>query len=225
MRIAALLVLAIPSAAHADPIDGGALTARPPPATIDVGVRVGGYGFRREGDKRPGTGWTECRMNGIGVFGSRSLRGPLFLEAGLDFYSSSDFPTGAPDGDLPIDRASRLLSLAAGVRTNFTSWLRGYAQLGLGVEVTRVAIPYSDQTIRDSKVMPVGFFGIGADLRLGKQTYIGASFRTLVMGNFDYDPMQLATREAWQGPPTAAELFDASPDLAAQGQFYLRRDL
>jgi hypothetical protein len=193
---------------------------------IDIGARIGGYGFRREGDKRPGEGWTECRMNGLGLFASKAMRGPLFVEAGLDLYSSSDFPTGAPAGDLPVDRASGLLSSAIGVRSNFTSWLRGYAQLGAGLELTKVSVPYGEsQKIRDTKVMPAGFFGVGVDVRIGKQTYIGSTFRTLVMGNFDYDAMTLETREAWQGPPTASEIFDASPDLAAQAQFYLRRDL
>ncbi|MEJ7601975.1 MAG: hypothetical protein WKG01_29030 [Kofleriaceae bacterium] len=49
--------------------------------TYDIGFRVGGYGFRREGDTRPGAGWTECRMSGIGAFASRTVVGPVFVEA------------------------------------------------------------------------------------------------------------------------------------------------
>ncbi len=225
MRIAmvALTSLLTAGSAVAEPM---VTASRSATTGIDIGARVGGYGFRREGDKRPGEGWTECRMNGLGLFASKAMRGPVFVEAGLDLYSSSDFPTGAPAGDLPVDRASGLLSAAIGVRSNFTSWLRGYAQLGAGLELTKVSVPYGEgQKIRDTKVMPDGFFGVGLDIRIGKQTYIGSTFRTLVMGNFDYDAMALETREAWQGPPTAGEIFDASPDLAAQAQFYLRRDL
>jgi hypothetical protein len=191
--------------------------------TYDVGFRVGGYGFRREGDGRAGAGWTECRMNGLGVFGSRALTGPLFVEAGLDAYSSAG---DTPDGDLPIDRMSGLLSAAIGVRTNPTSWFRGYLQLGAGAELTRVAVHYGDdRTLRDQKVMPEGFFGVGGDLRIMRGTYVGASLRLHVMGNFDYDPAKLDMASQWVAPPESETMFDASPDFATQGQFYVRRDL
>ena len=150
------IVIAIcASTAAAEPAES--TRTRTDPATYDVGFRVGGYGFRREGDPRPGSGWTECRMNGFGVFGSRALRGPLFLEAGLDAYTSATGPVGPEAGDLPIDRMSALVSASIGVRTNLTSWMRGYLQLGGGAELTRVSVPYGDQTIRDDKAMPEGF--------------------------------------------------------------------
>ncbi len=209
-RIALLVLTLGSSAAIAEP--------------VDVGFRVGGYGFHREGDQSADS-WTECRMNGIGVFAGRSVRGPLFVEAGLDAYVSQGFPTPTPDTDLPIDRMSGLVSVAAGARTQLASRLRGYVQLGAAVELTRVAVPYGDdRTLRDQKVMPAGFFGVGLDLRIARGTYVGASFRTLVMGNFDYDPAKLEMESAWVAPQ-ADVIFDASPDLANQGQFYVRRDL
>jgi hypothetical protein len=193
------------------------------PAT-DVGFRVGGYGFHREGDQSADS-WTECRMNGVGVFASRDVRGPAFVEAGLDAYVSQAFPTPSPETDLPIDRMSGLVSVAAGARTQLGSRLRGYVQLGAGVELTKVSVPYGDgKTVRDSKVMPEGFFGVGLDLRVAKGTYVGASFRTLVMGNFDYDPARIEMESAWVAPQPDV-VFDASPDLANQGQFYIRRNL
>lgn len=196
------------------------------PATYDVGLRVGGYGFKREGDERPGAGWTECRMNGLGVFASRVVRGPVFVEAGLDMYASADFPLEPNAMDLPIDRASGLLSVAGGVRTQIAPWLRGYLQLGAGVELTRVSVPYGEDTIRATKTMPEGFFGVGLDLRVARRTYLGASFRTLMMGNFDYDPAKLEQKQEWGfSTPDPAVVFDASLDFAAQGQFYLRREL
>lgn len=214
-------------AASADPEPTtAATTARP--AMYDLGVRVGGYGFKREGDERPGTGWTECRMNGLGVFASRALRGPIFLEAGLDMYSSADFPTGSATAamDLPIDRASALLSVAGGVRTQIAPWLRGYLQVGAGVEITRVSVPYGDEHVRDTKTMPEAFFGFGAELRLTRRTYVGASFRMLMMGNFDYSRAELDQHQEWGFTTPAPEVvFDASLDFAAQGQFHLRRDL
>lgn len=212
--------------AAAEPEPGPAPAPAARPAAYDLGVRVGGYGFKREGDERPGAGWTECRMNGLGVFASRTLRGSLFLEAGLDMYSSADFPTPPSDMDLPIDRASALLSVAGGVRTQLAPWLRGYLQLGAGVEVTRVAVPYGEEMIRDTKAMPEGFFGVGADLRVARKTYLGASFRMLMMGNFDYSRSELDQNQEWGfTTPDAATVFDASLDFAAQGQFYLRREL
>ena len=214
--------------AAADPSDQPSVsTTAGAPSKYDIGFRVGGYGFRRDGDKTAGEGWTECRMNGFGVFGDRILRGPLFVEAGLDAYSSSNLVEASPSTDLPIDRLSGLVSVAGGIRTQLAPWLRAYVQLGGGLELTRVSVPYGDdgQTIRDDKAMPMGFFGVGADLRVSRGTYVGASMRMLVMGNFDYDPMQLTKPNQWVTPPSPSQVFAASPDFAAQGQFYVRHDL
>jgi hypothetical protein len=205
-------------------LTGAAVAAAEP---VDVGFRVGGYGFHREGDQSADS-WTECRMNGVGVFASHGLRGPIFVEGGLDAYVSQAFPTPSPETDLPIDRMSGLLSVAAGARTQLHARLRGYVQLGAGVELTRVSVPYGaaegTKTVRDQKTMPTGFFGVGLDLRVARGTYVGASFRTLVMGNFDYDASRLEMESAWVEPQPDV-VFDASPDLANQGQFYVRRDL
>jgi len=87
-------------------------------------------------------------------------------------------------------------------------------------------VPYGDSgTIRDDKVLPEGFIGVGGDLRIARGTYVGASLRTLVMGNFAYDPARLQMTNPWVAAPTPSQVFDASPGLAAQGQFYLRHDL
>ena len=202
-----LMLVALGSVAAADP--------------YDLGVRIGGYGFHREG----GTGndaWNQCRMNGMGVFGSRALRGPLFVEAGLDTYFSTN---QAMPQDLPIDRQSALVSVAAGVRSSFTTWLRGYAQVGVGAEFARVAVPYGDTTIRDDKVMPDGFVGIGADIRIGAASYVGANLRTLVMGNFEYDPARLQMSNQWVAQPSPTEVFAATPDFVEQAQFYFRHEM
>lgn len=191
-------------------------------ATYDLGLRVGGYGFRREGDNDRQTAWTECRMDGFGVFGSRSLTGPLFLEAGLDMYSSTDFNAPGSENDLPVARTSGIFSAAIGARANIMSRVRGFVQLGAGVELTSVSVPYGEQTVRDKLVMPEGFFGAGFDVRLFKRTHLGAQVRAHVMGNFDYDPQKLDT--TWT-MPAADEVFDASPDAAMQGQLYFRHEI
>ena len=208
MRSILLASLIVSTTAAADP--------------MSVGFRIGGYGFRREGASSETQTWDQCRMNGLGLFGNRTITGPLFVEAGLDTYFSTN--QGQPT-DLPIDRQSALVSVAGGVRTQVTSWLRGYAQLGVGMELTRVAVPYGDSTIRDSKALPDGFLGIGGDIRIADGTYLGASMRTFVMGNFDYDPARLQMTNQWVAPPKASDVFAASPGFAAQGQFYVRRDL
>lgn len=98
----ALALTLLASSAVADPsapAEAPAVTKAAGP-TYELGVRIGGYGFRREGDPRPGEGWTECRMNGLGVFGTRTLPGPFFVEAGLDMYSSADVTNPM---DLPIE--------------------------------------------------------------------------------------------------------------------------
>jgi len=186
-----------------------------------MGVRVGGYGFRRESASQT-QDWNECRMNGLGVFAQRGLRGPLFIEAGLDTYFSIGQGQAS---DLPIDRQSALVSVAAGARTNLTSWMRGYVQLGAGVELARLAVPYGDGTIREDKAMPDGFFGIGAEVRFTRGLYGGATMRTLVMGNFSYDPQRLQMSNQWVAAPAAGDVFSASPGFAEQAQFYLRKDL
>ena len=218
-----LLVAAIAltsSTALAEPLSTTTSTSTGP--TYDLGVRIGGYGFRREGDPRPGAGWTECRMNGFGVFGGRTLTGPLFVEAGLDMYSSADVSNPM---DLPLDRTSGLVSAAIGARTNVARWLRAYVQLGAGVEITKVSVPYGDTRIRDTKTMPEGFFGAGGELRIMNKTHLGASFRALLMGSFDYDVARLDPNGGWVAPPSASEVFDPSAGVAAQGQFYVRREL
>jgi hypothetical protein len=218
LALPACLVLAA-ATAGAEPDATG---AAPSDGTYSIGFRVGGYGFRRtEGDVGLNE-WNECRMNGLGVFADRALAGPWFAEAGLDTY----FSIGQGEAtDLPIDRQSVLLSLAGGVRTHFTPWLGAYAQVGAGVELARLSVPYAGSTISADKAMPDAFTGVGLDFRVARHTYAGAAFRVLVMGNFDYNPDQLKMSSQWVAPPPASQVFSATPDLAAQGQFYLRRDL
>lgn len=220
MRGIPLLLLLTATSAHAESTSPGVTASKP--GTYDLGLRVGGYGFRREGDNKRETAWTECRMDGFGVFGSRLLTGPLFVEAGLDLYSSTDRNAPGSENDLPIARTSGIFSAAIGARTTIVSRVRAFVQLGAGIEMTRVSVPYGEQTVRDDLVMPEGFFGAGLDVRLFKRTYLGAQVRAHVMGNFDYDPAKLDT--TWT-MPTADEVFDPSPDTSMQGQLYFRHEI
>lgn len=217
----AAAALAGPAAAEPErPSPDGAAVAR-----WDVGARVGGWGYRREGDAQPVDGWRAGRMNGVGVFGSRALTPRLFVELGLDLYATDTTVLASPSTDVAADRSSGLVSAAIGARMPLTRWLRGFVQVGGGVEATRVSVPYGDTRVRDSRVFPDGFIGAGLDLKLARATYVGASFRMLVMGTFTYDRQRLDMSAGWVTTPTPDEVFDATPGLAAQGQFFLRHEL
>jgi hypothetical protein len=221
--LSVLAALAAPAAAEPAGPSAPAPAATAP--TFDVGARVGGWGYRREGDVTPVEGWQAGRMNGVGVFASRRLSPALFVEAGLDAYASADAPLGGSPMDVPADRVSGLATAAIGARMPVTRWLRGFVQAGGGVELTRISVPYGDLRIRDSRVFPAGFIGAGADLRILRRTYLGAAFRMLVMGTFTYDRARLDPGGGWIAPPTADEAFAAEAGLAAQGQFFLRHEL
>ncbi len=227
MRLAALATVSvslfsIESARAEDP--QGPMPAAEVDSGYGFGARVGGYGFRRDdGDRR--SAWDECRMNGLGVFGERRFGDHFFVEGGLDLYFSESFPQPDTEADLPIDRMSGLVTTAVGLRTDGPWRTSGFAQIGAGVELTRVSVPYGEDRITDSLALPAGFLGFGGDIDVGRRTYLGASFRAHVMGNFDYDPEELEMQPGWTNPPAADEVFDPSPDAAAQVQFYLRRDL
>ncbi len=215
------LVAAATAPALAEPLEVHDTAA---PSVYSFGARIGGYGFRREeGDKR--NAWDECRMNGLGVFATRALgQAGFFVEGGVDLYFSETFPLPVAD-DLPIDRMSGLLTAAIGLRADGPWRTLGYAQLGVGLELTQVSVPYGDASISDQLVLPAGFVGIGGEIRVGDHTSLGANLRAHVMGNFSYDPDDLEMQPGWTSPPAAGEVFDPSPDAAAQAQFYVRRAL
>jgi hypothetical protein len=221
MRSVLFIAIAVTTTtASAEPL---AITSQTDDSTIAVGARIGGYGFRRESDPTFTGNWNECRMNGVGIFANRGLRGPVFVEAGLDTYFSS---TARDPMDLQIDRQSALLSTAIGIREHVTPWLEGYIQLGFGAELTKLSVPYGQDAIRADKIMPEGFLGAGGEIRVADKTRIGASIRTLVMGNFNYDPERLdPNNQKWTSTPTSDQVFAATPTLAAQAQFFVERDL
>ncbi|MBP6632353.1 MAG: hypothetical protein KA297_23230 [Kofleriaceae bacterium] len=229
--LSALAPAALVPAAHADEAPAALGAARTSTSTspYSFGGRIGGWGFHRSAsagadDRR--NDWDECRMNGVGVFAERVLRGPAYLQVGLDAYFSETFPMRPPpESDLPINRVSGLLSVGAGLRTQLASRLTGHAELGVGVELTRVSVPYGDTHIDDQLAIPEAFVGLGGDVRVGRGLYLGATLRVHAMGNFEYDPALLEMQPGWTSPPAAEVVFDPSLDVAAQGQFFIRRDL
>jgi hypothetical protein len=226
LTLTALSTLALPVAA-ADPELTAVHTAAAAPTAPDgFGARVGGWGFHRDSGGEL-SDFKRCRMDGLGVFADHTLRGALFVEGGVDLYFTNSFPMTPAAGELPLDRASVTLTAAIGARAPLTRWLRGYVQLGLGVEGTHLRVPYGDGSIKiqDTKALPEGFLGLGADIEVASHTYLGANLRVLVMGGFDYDPRKLQMSGNWPVPPPADVVFAVTPALGAQGQFYVRRDL
>jgi hypothetical protein len=179
MRLLPLLLL-VPSLVHAE-------TA--------VGFRIGGYGFREPGFAG---GWHDCRMNGVGVFAARSVAPLVEVEAGLDAYFAAAEEEPSEHSHGAMDRVSTLLSVAGAVRPLPAARVSPYAQLGVGLELTRVTV----EAMESSRVLPLAFFGIGADLRVGRAR-LGMVLRIHAMGHFEHD----------------AEL-TVEPELASQLQFY-----
>jgi len=176
-----------------------------------VGARVGGYGFREgvdaSGEAGGGTGWQACRMNGVGVFGIRDLDRHFFLEGAIDAYfaDSAVVPSAMGAYDTPVDRVSGLVSVAAGARLAPAALVSPFVQVGVGGELTRVRLP--ELGMEDSALLPMGFFGAGANLRLGDRFTFSASLRVNVMGYYDDSQFQ--------------SQLDAHAELATQGQFAL----
>jgi hypothetical protein len=171
--------------AAADPVD-------------TIGARVGGYGFHDPQAASSRDAWNDCRMNGVGVFARKDV-GLLDVEAGADLYTSQ--PGGAED------RLSGIVTVAAGARLLDTHHVRALAQLGTGVELTRVSMSMPTGVVaEDARALPLGFVGVAAEVELGAHTAIGGVLRTFVMGRFDANP--------------ACQL-EVEPAAAAQGQLYL----
>lgn len=228
-------VLATPAAADASGSPDGqggpgvSLPAEGPARSpLTVGARVGGYGFRNPGtvDDHGHVAWDACRMNGLGVFARRPV-GRLFAEAGADLYFAESFPMAPAPGDEAIDRVSGLLTVAIGANVVRTRRVSIHAQLGAGLELTRVAMTMATGEVhKDRRALPVGFVGVGGELHLGARTSLGASLRTHVMGYFEH--------AGWGGggggghdhgtaalAEPAGSSLEVTPELAAQGQFYV----
>lgn len=220
----ALLLLA-PSLAAAEPDapagPGATPAAAPAARQLTVGARVGGYGFRNPGsvDDHGHVAWDDCRMNGVGVFARRPV-GRFFAEAGADLYFSESFPMTQTEGAWVEDRISGILTAAVGADIVRTRRVVVNAQAGAGLELTKVAMPGPDGTHRDSRALPLGFVGFGGELRLGARTGLGMNLRTMVMGHFEHVDGWSHDHAAHTAGTDSGDM-PVSPEIAAQGQFYI----
>jgi hypothetical protein len=171
-----------------------------------LGFRIGGYGFRDvQGDA--GGRWQDCRMNGLGVFGQRDFLGRhLHVEAGFDIY----FATHRRDHNQGMDRVSGLLSAAVGGRIIPDAVVSPYAQLGTGLEITRVEL---EGLGSGTRTVPLAFLGIGADLQIHRFS-AGLNIRANLMAQFPHDHEPGAPAHDHGGLP------GTEMEVAAQMQFY-----
>jgi hypothetical protein len=157
------------------------------------GARVGGYGFRDP----ESTIWDDCRMNGVGVFGDKHLKGPAFVEAAVDFYQA----TSGAIADDKMDRISTELTVAGGLKMFSSKIISPYIQLGFGTELANLKYMATGQSV--TRLEPMGFLGIGGELKLGDHLRLGANLRFHLMAGFSADG-------------------STAPDAAAQAQFFAK---
>ena len=224
-QIAALLLagatlLTLGGTAAGEPTDGGpagdaepAVTGTAPAARYSFGVRAGGYGFRNTQHAELGE-WDDCRMEGAGVFAQRTLTRHLFAEVGFDLYTAKE-ATAMPGAVGAMDRISGVTTVAGGARIPWR-WVQPYAQLGVGLEVTRVEMP--EHGLEDRAVVPMGFLGAGAELFATEHLSIGANVRTNLMKHYEHG----GDGHAHDGGEPAHIEMSGEFDAAAQGQLFLK---
>lgn len=131
-------------------------TLKDPGITSAIGARVGGYGFRQLNSNN-NVDWNNCRMNGVGVWGTFDFTRNLFTEVSADMY----YATGETLKS-GIDRLSMHSLASVGFRLVPDFLISPYIQLGGGVEYTWVEV-YGN---KDQGFKPIGFVGIGGELNL-----------------------------------------------------------
>ena len=180
------------------------------------GARVGGYGFRNEDGS---SGWDDCRMGGIGVFGTLDANRYLFGELSLDVYQAA--PEVVEEG---LDRVSTHTLAGVGLRMLPEFVLTPFVELGGGIEWTKADALGASRTA----AYPLGFLGFGAELNLTREFKLGATLRMLGTAEFEAASESPTTTAAGLGVSRQAlEAADAPPPesefaVAAQGQFHLR---
>lgn len=183
-------------------------------ADYSFGARVGGYGFRNTQHADLGE-WEDCRMDGFGLFAQRTLGKHLFAEAGFDLYSAAN-PVPTEDMDHSgMDRISGITTVAGGARIPWR-YLSPYVQAGLGLEITRAKM--EAHGLEDRSVLPMGFVGIGAELRFTRRFSFGANVRMNVMKHYVHTGDHSGVDPGAEPEVEMAGEWDA----ASQGQFFLR---
>lgn len=173
------------------------------------GMRVGGYGFRNETSSK----WDDCRMNGVGVFGTLDLSRHFFGELSVDLYGAA--PDVRAEG---LDRVSTHLLAGGGARMAPDFVVSPFVQLGGGSEWTRVS---TDAGAKRTATRPVGYLGAGLELNITRRLAFGAAIRMLLTARVQ-DEAKPVTTGAVASRPGGEKAPELSTDLASQGLFSLR---
>ena len=216
-------VVAMGSAAAAQPSEA-TVTAQDEYAwTPGVGLRVGGHGFRHQDTANGGLTWLDCRMDGAGVLGTMDFTEHVFGELSVDFYGATGDVI-----DSGMDRVSLYSTGAVGLRMAPGSFFSPYFQVGGGAEWTRITMLASGA--ETAGWYPNAFFGVGGELNLTKNLHLGANVRIFAMPhpvhNHGPDGSILDNAIGHGGLPEASEpAMTTQMDAVGQGQFFVRYSL
>ena len=180
---------------------------------LGIGLRVGGYGFR-EIDGDSSTQWTDCRMDGIGVFNTISFTPSWFVETSIDYYQA----IGSVVEEEGMDRLSLHALATGGFRAFPSSIFSPTVQVGIGGEFTRVTWAGYEETL--ASFFPMGFVGAGGELSIGDHAVLGANIRMFMMAGLAPQEEHEHSDGVHLHTPSHAE-----PQAAGQLQFWFRYDL
>ena len=177
--MSALFVMGVaPAMSWAQEQVNGAIGAQEESArwTPALGARVGGYGFRHLNAQEK-LAFDNCRMDGVGVFGTLDLSRHIFTELSLDLYHAT-----GPTMRSGIDRISLHTVGAVGLRMAPDRLISPFVQLGGGAEYTWVEVFGRG----DGRFLPVGFVGLGGELNLDRFK-LGLTMRSNAMQLPEYE--------------------------------------
>lgn len=209
--IVALVVLVCPSA-FANPSGQADASAERDFITLGAGARVGGYGFR-DVDSDGQLRWDDCRMNGVGLFGTVDFGKYLFAELSVDYYHAVGEVI-----DAGMNRQSAFLLAAGGVRL-FPEWIISpYLQAGAGPEWTKIEVASTSET----HVLPTAFLGVGGELDLWGLK-LGTHVRVFAMAEPVHGLAPGGHHRAPAYEVDGSRSIELEYEVAGQMQFFVRR--
>jgi hypothetical protein len=203
MLVVLVATLALPRLAQADEAESEGI------GEFGVGMRIGGYGFRHaNGDA---LAWNDCRMDGVGAFGTWDFTDTFFTELGVDHY----FATGKTLSS-GMDRHSTFVTAAIGARLIPDKIISPYFQIGGGPEWTRIDVEgHSLQ-----KAAPTGFVGVGGELNIDR-FHFGTHLRAYTMAH----PLHDHSADEAHSHLGGGEEVQVEQEVAGQMQFFIRYSL
>lgn len=183
------------------------------PLGVGVGFRIGGYGFREIAND-DATNWTDCRMDGVGVFATWQHGDYFFSEFGLDYYQA----VGRVVSEEGMDRISVHMIGAFGLRAFPAFFISPFIQVGLGAEYTDVSWSGFDR--EEGGLFPMGFLGTGAEVSVGDHARFGANLRVYMMAAFAPLEGHVHGTDVHLHAPVEAE-----GEAAGQVQLWFRYDI